>query len=163
MTLKGLYGFLQRKALPYPLALKRVHFHCHVFLTTPDFEPAYNLLISLILSSKSPEKCLPQVISNLSTPPSFPNGPSVAIAVLATLFNVIPEYPTLRFQIFKAILNISQEHNMSDYVSPYFKSVNEWLNEWGVSEQERTQIWSTIISMAEKGDEKYCFARSKAD
>jgi hypothetical protein len=119
-----------------------------------DFEPAYNLLIHLVLTSKSTETLLPQVITNLSTPPSFPQGPSVSIAVLATIFNVIPEYPTLQFRVFKTILSISQEYNLYDYVSPYFKSVNQWLKEWNVSEQDRTQIWTTIISMAEKAGDR---------
>lgn len=133
-------------------------FHGHYCFWTGvdsvDFEPAYNLLIHLVLTSKSAETLLPQVITNLSTPPSFPQGPPVSIAVLATIFNVIPEFPALQFQAFKTILSISQEYNLYDYVSPYFKSVNQWLKEWNVSEQERTQIWSTIISMAEKAKDK---------
>ena len=120
-----------------------------------DFEPAYNLLIHLVLTSKSTETLLVQVITNLSTPPSFPQGPAVSIAVLATIFNVIPEYPALQFKVFKTILSISQEHNLYDYVSPYFKSVNQWLKEWNVSEEERSQIWATIISMAEKAEDRY--------
>jgi translation initiation factor 3 subunit M len=122
-----------------------------------DFEPAYNLLIHLILTSKSAETLLPQVITNLSTPPSFPQGAAVSIAVLATIFNVIPEYPTLQFQVFNAILSISQENNLYDYVSPYFKSVNQWLKEWNISEEERTQVWATIIPMAEKAEDRYLF------
>ena len=120
-----------------------------------DFEPAYNLLIHLILTSKSTETLLPQVITNLSPPPSFPQGAAVSIAVLATIFNVIPEYPTLQFQVFNAILSISQENNLYDYVSPYFKSVNQWLKEWNISEEERTQVWATIIPMAEKAEDRY--------
>lgn len=106
------------------------------------------------MTSASAEKLLPQVIANLSTPPSFPHGPSIAVAVLSTIFNIIPEYPPLRFQIFKTILSISQEHNLYDYVSPYFSSVNEWLDEWKVAEQGRSQVWATIISMAEKADDR---------
>jgi translation initiation factor 3 subunit M len=136
------------------LARIKVHFSLQNF-DPSDFEPAYNLLISLILSSKAPETYLSQVISNLSTPPAALNGPSLAITVLATLFNVIPEYPSLRYQIFKAILNISRENNMYDYVSPYFKGVNEWLEEWKVPEEERTQIWAIVISMAEKAGDRY--------
>jgi translation initiation factor 3 subunit M len=120
-----------------------------------DFEPAYNLLIHLILTSSSAETLLPQVITNLSTPPSFPHGPSIAIAVLSTIFNIITEYPSLRFQVFKTILSISQRHKLYDYVSSYFKSINQWLDEWNVTEQERSQVWATIISMAEKADDRY--------
>jgi translation initiation factor 3 subunit M len=90
----------------------------------------------------------------LSTPPSFSQGPSISIAILSTIFNVIPEHPTLQFQVFKTILSISQEHNLYDYVSPYFKSVNQWLKEWDVSAQEQSQIWETIISMAEKAEDR---------
>jgi len=115
----------------------------------PDFEPAYNLLINLILNSASASTLLPQIVKNLSTPPSFPHGPSVAIAVLSTIFNTVPE-PSIQFQVFKTILQISQQHNLYDYVSPYFKSVPQWLNEWNVSEDEQTQVWATVISMAEK-------------
>ena len=122
-----------------------------------DFEPAYNLLIHLILTSKSADGLLPQVITNLSTPPSFPQGPSLSIAVLATIFNIIPEYPALQFQVFKAILSISQQFNLYDYVSPYFKSVNQFLRGWNIPEQEQTQIWRTIISMAEKAEDRCHF------
>jgi translation initiation factor 3 subunit M len=120
-----------------------------------DFEPAYNLLIHLVLTSKSAETLLPQVITNLSTSPSFPQGAAISIAVLATIFNVIPEYPALQFQVFNAILSISLENNLYDYVSPYFKSVNQWLKEWNISEEERTQVWATIIPMAEKAEDRY--------
>jgi hypothetical protein len=110
--------------------------------------------------SSSVSTLLPQVITNLSTPPSFPQGPSISIAVLSTIFNIIPEYPALQFQAFKAILSISQENNLYDYISPYFKSVNQWFKDWNVSEQERTQLWATIISMAEKAKDRFpksCF------
>ena len=91
----------------------------------------------------------------MSTPPSFPQGPSISIAVLSTIFNIIPEHPALQFQVFKSILSISQENNLYDYVSPYFKSVNQWLKEWNVSAQEQSQIWAIIISMAEKAEDRY--------
>jgi translation initiation factor 3 subunit M len=120
-----------------------------------DFEPAYNLLIHLILTSASVETLLPQVITNLSTPPSFPQGPSISVAILSTIFNIIPEHPSLRFQVFRTILSIAQEHNLYDYVSPYFDSVNEWLDEWKVKPEERSQVWAIIISMAEKAEDRY--------
>jgi translation initiation factor 3 subunit M len=120
-----------------------------------DFEPAYNLLIHLVLTSKSPEPHLAKIIANLATPPSFPQGPTVAVAVLSTIFNLIPEQPQLQFSIFKTILSISQEYNLYEYISPYFKSINEWLKEWNVSEAEQRQLWASIIAMAEKAEDPY--------
>src|SRR5271170_7769980 len=122
-----------------------------------DFEPAYNLLIHLVLTSKLVSELLPQIIENLATPPSFPQGPSLSIAVLVTIFNIIPENPALQFKIFKTILTISQENNLYDYVSPYFASVNDWLKDWNVTEKERDQIWTIIISMAEKAEDAYYY------
>ena len=126
-----------------------------VLLLTAEFEPAYNVLIHLVLTSKSVATLLPQIITNLSTPPSFPHGPSVSVAVLSTIFNTIPEHPSLRFQVFRTILSISQNHNLYDYISPYFKSVNEWLDEWKVTGDERTQVWTIILTMAEKAQDRY--------
>jgi translation initiation factor 3 subunit M len=120
-----------------------------------DFEPAYNLLINLILSSTQISTLLPQVIYNLATPPPFPQGPALSIAVLTTIFNVIPNHPSIRFQVFRVVLAISQEYNLYDYISPYFPSVNEWLADWEVSEEDRADVWKTIISMAEKADDRY--------
>jgi len=57
--------------------------------------------------------------------------------------------------VFKSILSIAQEHNLYDYVSPYFDSVNEWLDEWKVAPEERSQVWAIIISMAEKAEDRY--------
>jgi len=125
------------------------------YFNSLDFEPAYNLLTHLILTSASVDTLLPQVISNLSTPPSYPQGPSLSIAILSSIFNIIPERPSLRFQVFKAILSIAQKHNLYDYVSSYFDSVNEWLDEWKVSPEERSQVWAIVISMAEKAGDKY--------
>jgi translation initiation factor 3 subunit M len=124
-------------------------------IDTVDFEPAYNLLIHLILITATTQELLPQVISNLATPLSFPQGPSISIAVLSTIFNVIPEYPAIQFQVFRTILSISQEHNLYDYVSPYFKSVNQWLKEWNMTDEQRTQVWATIIPMAEKAEDRF--------
>jgi len=59
----------------------------------------------------------------------------------------------LRFQVFKTVLFISQEHNLYDYVSPYFQSVNLWLDEWSATDEDRTQVWKTIIAMAEKAED----------
>jgi hypothetical protein len=42
-------------------------------------------------------------------------------------------------------------------VSPYFDSVNEWLDEWKVTSEERSQVWAIIISMAEKAKDGYCY------
>lgn len=120
-----------------------------------DFEPAYNLLIHLVLTSKSVSTHLAQIIQNLATPPPFPQGPGIAIAVLSTLFNLIPEEPQLQFSVFKSILGISQEYGLYEYISGYFNSVNEWLKEWNVSEEEQRQIWASIIAMAEKAEDPY--------
>ena len=120
-----------------------------------DFEPAYNLLINLILKGASVTTLLPQVISNLSNPPPFSHGPSLSIAILSTIFNIIPQYPALQLQVFRTILSISQANNLYDYVSPYFKSLNQWLRECNVPNEEQTQIWAIIISMAEKAKDEY--------
>ena len=141
--------------MPYcPVALKKVPEVFICFVNSIDFEPAYNLLIHLVLTSTSPATLLPQVITNLSTPPSFAQGPSIAIAILSTIFNIIPEYPAIQFQVFKTILSISRENNLYDYISQYFKSVNQWLKEWNATEEEQSQIWATIISMAEKAEDR---------
>jgi len=124
-------------------------------LTILEFEPAYNLLISLILLSKSTAELLDQVVARLSTPPSFPQGPSVSIAILTTIFNLVPELPDIEFKIFKTVLSIAAEYNLYDYASPYFKSVNQWLSEWNVNEEERMQVWTKIIAMADKADDPY--------
>jgi hypothetical protein len=111
-------------------------------------------LIHLILSANLTSQLVPILLSNLATPPSFPQGPSTAVAVLASIFNLVPDYPDLQFQIFKIILSISQEHNLYDYVSPYFKNLNDLLKEWNVPEGEAAQVWATVISMAEKAEDK---------
>jgi translation initiation factor 3 subunit M len=128
-----------------------------------EFEPAYNLLINLVLTSESATKYVPQIITSLTTPPSFEQGPSVSIAVLSTIFNTIPDYPALRFRVFQTILSISQEHNLYDYVSAYFASINQWLDEWKVTEEERMQVWQTIIAMAEKAEDRYYHLKDEAD
>jgi hypothetical protein len=154
--MKKSFGFSLLKVLFSPRAQKKVTSSGTMVRTDViEFESAYNLLIHLVLASKSAETLLPQIIADLASPPSFPQGPSLSIAVLATLFNVISEYPALQFQVFKTILSISKENNLYDYVSPYFKSVNPWLKEWNVSEQDQSQIWATIISMAETAEDRY--------
>jgi len=57
--------------------------------------------------------------------------------------------------VFKTILGISREHNLYDYISAYFKPVNEWLKEWNVPQAEQVQIWASIIAMAEKAEAPY--------
>ena len=122
---------------------------------TVEFEPAYNLLISLILLSNSKAELLGQIVSRLATPPSFPQGPSVSIAILTTIFNLVHDLPELQFKIFTTVLSIASESNLYDYASPYFKSVNQWLSEWNVPDAERMQVWTKVIAMAEKADDPY--------
>jgi hypothetical protein len=73
--------------------------------------------------------------------------------VLSTIFNLIPDQLQLQFSAFKTILSISQEHNLYEYVSAYFKSVNEWLKEWEVPDVEQRQIWASVIAMATKAED----------
>jgi hypothetical protein len=111
-------------------------------------------LIHLVISTGLVTQILPIVISNLATPPSFPQGPSASLAIFATIYNLLPDYPALQFQIFKTVLSISQDNNLYDYVSPYFKNLNELFTEWNVPEKERSEVWVTAISMAEKAEDK---------
>ena len=75
--------------------------------------------------------------------------------MLSTVFNLVPTRPQLQFSVFKTILGISQEYNLYEYISAYFKSVGEWLKEWNVPQAEQGQIWASIIAMAEKAEDPY--------
>ncbi|OLL25509.1 Eukaryotic translation initiation factor 3 subunit M [Neolecta irregularis DAH-3] len=111
--------------------------------TKEEYEPAYTLLINLIISSPSLPTYLPKVISNLSTQiPNLPNGALRNLNILTILFNVIPSNSILRYKTFDAILEVSSKNNLFELVLPQTKYVHEWITEWGdlSSQDQRTLL-----------------------
>ncbi len=126
--------------------------HCHV-LSNADakvYESAYNLLINILNVSETLTDFLPQLLSHLSQPPSFPNGPSLNLVVLNTLFNVVQRSSPLRYQIFYAIVEFTRNYGLFEVLSPQLKYLPEWFEEWQTPLEERKKMYVEIVEQYER-------------
>ncbi|KAF5095862.1 hypothetical protein DV451_004489 [Geotrichum candidum] len=109
-----------------------------------DFEPQYNLVLHILTFSSNLTAILPIVLKNLSTPPSYPNGPILSLAVLSNLFNILPVSSPLRYQVFLAILDTAAATNNFGLIIAQLNSLPTWLQEWNVDEQAIRDIYVKI-------------------
>lgn len=112
-----------------------------------DFEPQYNLVLHILTFSSDLTAILPILLKNLSTPPSYPNGPNLCLAVLTNLFNILPVSSPLRYQVFLAILESAAVTNNIGLVVSQIKHLPTWLKEWNVDEDGTRDIYIKISNL----------------
>lgn len=112
-----------------------------------DFEPQYNLVLHILTFSSNLTAILPILLRNLSTPPTYPNGPNLCLAVLTNLFNILPVSSPLRYQVFLAILDSAAATNNIGLVVAQLKQLPARLKEWNVSEDATRDLYIKISTL----------------
>lgn len=115
-----------------------------------DFEPAYNLVFHILGFSSNFTEILPILLKNLSKSPAYPNGPTLVLAVLTNLFNIIPSSSPLRYDVFLSIIDAADASDNISVILPQLKNLPAWLKEWGVEDKNIQEIYLKISNIISK-------------
>ena len=120
-----------------------------------EFTAAYNLLIYLIVQSPNVNMFLQKVCENLSHPvTSSPiNGYGLSLSVLSTLFNLLSTDNEVRFNVFKAIVDMVRISGLFEMLRPQLKNLDTWIQQWSIDAEEQRELFQKIADVAEDAGE----------
>ncbi|KAL8946331.1 MAG: hypothetical protein Q9222_007253, partial [Ikaeria aurantiellina] len=121
-----------------------------------EFIAAYNLLVHLVRQSSNPNIFLPKICHNLSTPitSSKNNGPGLALSVLTTIFNILPQDNDVRYHVFLAILRVIRASGSFEILRPQLKNLDAWILQWETDEEDQRKLYLTIADVASEANEE---------
>ncbi|KAI4129976.1 MAG: hypothetical protein LQ338_001982 [Usnochroma carphineum] len=121
-----------------------------------EFIAAYNLLIHLVRQSPNTNIYLPRICQNLSNPitSSPANGPGLALSVLTTIFNILPQDNDVRYHVFLAILRVIRSSSSFELLRPQLKNIDTWIAQWETDEEDQRKLYLTIAEVAEEASEE---------
>ena len=106
------------------------------------------------------DKFLPKICQNLSAPiiSSPSNGPGLALAVLTTIFNILPADNDTRYHVFMAILRVVRGSSSFDALKSQLKNMDLWVEQWETDEEDQRKLYLGIAEVAEEASEdEYAF------
>ncbi|PTU19169.1 hypothetical protein P175DRAFT_0461603 [Aspergillus ochraceoroseus IBT 24754] len=138
--------------------LKKLVVAADVLNTAPEKEitPAYNLLIHLVQHASDPDMFLSRICTYLAKKPvsSSPQfGPSVAIAILSTIFNTLTPSDSSRFHVLLAIVAVIRQSASSvafDALKPQLTAqLPTWRTAWELDPEEAQRLHLAIADAAQ--------------
>ncbi|KAL8696985.1 MAG: hypothetical protein Q9201_007370, partial [Fulgogasparrea decipioides] len=99
---------------------------------------------------------LPKICHNLSTPitSSKSNGPGLALSVLTTIFNILPQDNDVRYHVFLAILRVIRSSGSFELLRPQLKNLDTWIIQWETDEEDQRKLYLSIAEVAEEAGEE---------
>ncbi|KAL8973398.1 MAG: hypothetical protein Q9197_002369, partial [Variospora fuerteventurae] len=143
--------------------LKKLVTGSAVLNSAPEKEiiAAYNLLVHLIRQSSNPNMFLPRICQNLSNPitSSPTNGTGLALSVLTTIFNILPQDNDVRYHVFLAILRVIRSSGSFELLRPQLKNLDTWITQWETDEEDQRKLYLSIAEVAEEasGEEEQSY------
>lgn len=127
-----------------------------------ELQAAYNLLIHLISQAPEPEKYLPPVCRNLSTPiTSSPhNGAGIALGILGTIFNSIQPDEETRYFVLLSIVDVIRTSGNYETLRPQLANLDSWVTEWEMDGDQKRKLYLAISEAAaatREVDESYLY------
>jgi translation initiation factor 3 subunit M len=113
-----------------------------------EIEGYFNLLFSHLLTlwpvnSPEIEHHVSSLLGVLASSPS--EHPSVRYRVISNLFNATPRNSALRLPIYTALLQVAAANGELETLRLTRKDVEQWLQEWDISGEERSQFLRSIV------------------
>ncbi len=99
---------------------------------------------------------LPKVTQNLGAPiTSSPhNGSGLALSILTTIFNILPQDADTRYHVFLAILRVVRTSSSFETLRPQLKNLDAWIALWETDEEDQRKLFLQIAEIAnETGDD----------
>ena len=120
-----------------------------------ELQAAYNLLIHLISQAEDPDKFLPPVCRNLTTPiTSSPhNGTGIALGILGTLFNTIQPDDETRYHVLLAIIEVIKSSGNYETLQPQLKTLDNWVQGWELDAEESRKLYLAVSGAASAANE----------
>ncbi|KAF1815578.1 PCI-domain-containing protein [Eremomyces bilateralis CBS 781.70] len=120
-----------------------------------EFIAAYNLLIHLIQQTKNPNMFLSKICQYLSQPitTSPHHGPSLALAVLSTIFNVLSPDDDSRYHVLLALLSVIRSASAYDLIKPQLKELDSWIASWELDEDDQRKLYLALSDVAKDSGE----------
>ncbi|KAI5119609.1 hypothetical protein M0805_005779 [Coniferiporia weirii] len=116
-----------------------------------ETEGFFNLLSSHLVALCSPDSSefLKSVsgLLNAISQQSPGERAFVKYRVLANLLNAIPRTSPARLLVCKALLKLTAEKDELDTLQLSHADVDRWLNEWGVSSEEKSDFLKTVVDI----------------
>ncbi|KAI4125941.1 MAG: hypothetical protein LQ341_006926, partial [Variospora aurantia] len=143
--------------------LKKLVTGSAVLNSAPEKEiiAAYNLLVHLIRQSSNPNMFLPRICQNLSNPitSSPTNGTGLALSILTTIFNILPQDNDVRYHVFLAILRVIRSSGSFELLRPQLKNLDTWITQWETDEEDQRKLYLSIAEVAEEasGEEEQSY------
>lgn len=102
-----------------------------------DYEPIWNLVISVILSSDALEQLAPELVRAMSLPPQ--NSTQLIrypMAILSNFFNLLPAESPIRFMILQTISILAVSNNQLDFLKGLLIHFPSWLEACNASSEQ---------------------------
>ncbi|KAL6716268.1 hypothetical protein ACLMJK_005834 [Lecanora helva] len=121
-----------------------------------EFIAAYNLLVHLVRQSPNLDKYLPRICQHLSSPiRSSPiNGPSLALSILTTVFNILPTTSETRYHVFLTVLKVIRASSSFELLRPQLKNLDSWIAAWETDEEDQRKLYLEIAQAASDAGEE---------
>jgi translation initiation factor 3 subunit M len=82
---------------------------------------------------------------------ALPHRPSS----LSNLFNAIPRQSSLRFFVYKTLLEIAIANDQLDFLQLSNPQVEKWISEWSVSPGEKSDFLKLLVDVYTKAGYPY--------
>ncbi|KAI0920978.1 hypothetical protein AcW1_004894 [Taiwanofungus camphoratus] len=121
--------------------------------TEKEVEGFFNLLFShflTLLPLDAPET-KEQLVTLLQTIATSPEQTTFTkYRILSNMFNAIPRKSNLRHPIYKTLLEIASSHDELEQLALSRVTVENWLQEWDVSPQEKSEFLKQLSDISAK-------------
>jgi len=127
-----------------------------------ELQPAYNLLIHLVLQSPEPDPFLARICKYLTQPiTSSPhNGFGIALGILSTLFNHVAPDDETRYHVLQATIEVVKNTGNYSTLEGQLKNVDQWVEDWELEDSEARALYlatSDAAAAAKEADEAYYY------
>ncbi|GMH27459.1 hypothetical protein Nepgr_029302 [Nepenthes gracilis] len=109
-----------------------------------DLECIYTVICNLVSISESPDLVLEMVkliTAKITQQPT--EKPALRLKILFNLYNLL-ENAYCRFYVYMKALNLAVSGNVTEYVIPSFKKIDNFLKEWNIGVQDQRELFLTI-------------------
>uniref|UniRef100_A0A1J3D3E2 Eukaryotic translation initiation factor 3 subunit M n=1 Tax=Noccaea caerulescens TaxID=107243 RepID=A0A1J3D3E2_NOCCA len=112
-----------------------------------DLECSYTIICSLVKNANNPEDVLEMVKAISSKVVQQPNDKaSLRLKILFNLYNLL-DHPYARFQVYMKALTLAVDGKVTEYITPSFKKIDNFLKEWNIDNKDQRELFLAIANV----------------
>ncbi|CAA7038603.1 unnamed protein product [Microthlaspi erraticum] len=112
-----------------------------------DLECSYTIICSLVKNANNPEDVLEMVKAISSKVVQQPNDKaSLRLKILFNLYNLL-DHPYARFQVYMKALTLAVDGKVTEYITPSFKKIDNFLKEWNIDIKDQRELFLAIANV----------------